>query len=253
MESNGLVPDSFTDAILKPLSATEYNRSNRKAAAVEREVRAYIEQKLSKRAQRFLYEYRRTGYNAAEAALLSNVAILPQAAHMLGDAEIKKPHMRRAIELMEKLDAVRTEFVVERDKYMRKLDRIAMHNQANFLERDLVTGEPRVVIPDPAEKPEHFDAIAEIKVRTTTKGRGENRETTSEVILKPLDVLRAIDLLFKLDNEAKAKEVAEYETATATKDTWQPVTFNIVPVPTGEFLPAPEPQVPQMRIVASAS
>jgi hypothetical protein len=60
-------------------------------------------------------------------------------------------------------------------------------------------------------------------------------------------------LLFKLDNEAKAKDAVEYEAATATKDTWQPITFNIVPVPAGEFLPAPEPVVPHMRIVASAS
>jgi hypothetical protein len=253
MDNNAGVPDSFTDRIIAEPSASGYNKATRASARCEQKVREFIEKNLSKRAQRFLYEYRRTSYNAAEAALLSNIAILPQAAHMLGTAELRKPHMARAIALMEELDAVRTDFIVERGKYMRKLDRIAMHNQADFLERDITTGEPRVIIPDPSERPELFDAIAEIKVRTTTKGRGENREQTSEVVLKPLDTLRAIELLFKLDNMEKERAAAkEYAAKEVTSETWQPVTFNIMPVPTGEFLPAPEPPPYQLQIVASA-
>lgn len=257
MESNAGVPDSFTDLILKPPSAEAMNRTNRKAAGVERRARAFIEQKLSKRAQRFLYEYRRTGYNAAEAALLSNIAILPYAAHKLGDEEVRKPHMAKAIALMEELDAARTEFVLERGKYMTILDKIATHNVADFIERDADTGEPTLVTPDPSENPELFIAIAEIRVRKTTKGRGDNRETTTELIFKPHDKMKAIELLHKLDNEAQAAAVASAaypaNGAGVTAATWQPITFNIMPVPAGEFIPAPEPDIPQMRIVASAS
>lgn len=256
MESLGTVPDSFTDVILQPPSPHTANRANRKVAGIERKCRAYIEQKLSKRAQRFLYEYRRTGYNAAEAALLSNIAILPYAAHKLGDEEVRKPHMAKAIALMEELDAARTEFSFERGKYMAILDQIANHNVASFIERDSETGEPTLVTPDPAERPDLFVAIAEIRVRKTTRGRGDNRETTTELIFKPHDKMKAIELLNKLENEEKERAAISTgynANGTPTAATWQPITFNIMSVPAGEFLPAPEPDIPQMRIVASAS
>ncbi len=173
-------------------------------------------------------------FDPVQAAIL--IGALPDEANRIGRAMLRQPHVATAIDLACQYHAASTN--VDLRKVVLEIAKLAFADMGKFFKRD-ENGEPFVVLPD--EDDPAFAAVSEITIETYMEGRGDTAREVKKTRFKTYDKLRALDMLMKF-----LKPDAPTPGAPAAGNTHVSVshtvnTINLVPVPSGAFIPPSEP------------
>lgn len=202
---------------------------------------------MTMRQRIFVDAYLQNGQDATLAAMEAGYS--RESAVSAGIALASRPSIKRACALAMAYAAAKTDLCLE--DVVNEIRKIAFGSTKQFWKAD-ENGEPRLVIPE--EGDDALDAVQEITVEHYMEGRGDNAREVKRVKLKMYDKMPALKQLFTY---LAPKEQATPAPASgglpqggdAGHTTNVSVTsFNLVPVPSGQFIPAPiAPPVPMVE------
>lgn len=207
--------------------------------------------KLTEKQRVFLDVYLSSGFNAGEAAARAGFcADIPRddkferACGAVGRRIIKNKAIEHAIQLA-------CDYHAEREKInvsvlINELKHIAMSNMGDYFVND-GNGDPRLQMPGDHERGK-LAALSEITVESYEEGRGDNKREVKRIKMKTHNKLEAIEKLFKVaiaQGDQTIAKMADQDKPTNTVN-----VFNVLPVPSGEFIPAP-PSPHAQRVVVS--
>ena len=207
--------------------------------------------KLTEKQRVFLDVYLSTGFNAAEAASRAGYCSdIPRddkyerACGAVGNRLRKNKAIAHAIDLA-------CEYHTEREKIntsqlITELKYIALSNMGDYFVND-GNGDPRIQMPGDHERGK-LAALSEITVESYDEGRGDNKREVKRVKFKTHNKMEAIEKLFKVaaaQGDPLLAKVTDQDKPTSNVN-----VFNVLPVPSGEFIPAP-PSPHAQRVVVS--
>jgi phage terminase small subunit len=211
----------------------------------------YRYSKLTERQRIFIDLYLSLGFNAAEAAKQSgyctNIAVdknYEKACGAVGRRLIKHPAIAIGIQLALNYHAERSK--ISTDALIKELHNIAMVNMGDYFIND-GDGDVRLNMPEDHER-DKLSALSEITVETYMEGRGREVKRTK---FKTHNKLEAIEKLLKLAHARGDPAVTGLYPEKGATGTVVNV-FNIMPVPAGEYLPAPQPIAPSPAMNVTA-
>lgn len=190
--------------------------------------------KLTHRQRIFVSSYIGNNFDGTKAAIDAGYDF--DEADRVARSMLKKPPI---IEAIQRAILYFTE--KEKLKFQQLLDElklIALSNMGDFFKND-GHGDPYLEMPQDGDP--RLRAISEIQIDSYFEGKGKGRREVKRMKFKMHDKLSAIDKLLKILDPKLA--AAEQQT---TNNVVNVQTVNIVAVPTGQFIPAPEP--PQLTI-----
>lgn len=185
----------------------------------------------------FVDAYLASGFDATAATLEARYTYSADEAVKIGRRLLKKSYIARAIDLALDYYTEKSKFRFKRDRYLQELENIALSNPLDYIDVD-EEGHPTFKMPQDYER-DKAAALQTVKMRRTTTGRGDNRTVEDTVEFKTHDKTGAIKELLRLESLHSGTLVEEAEKAVGGGH--RIVSFNIVTVPVGEFIPAPEP------------
>jgi phage terminase small subunit len=198
--------------------------------------------KLTANQRLFVDEYFRSGFD--EGAALKAAYLAPDDAdeaecRRLGRKLVKKPYIQAAIDLA--WDYHRESVKLSLPEVIEEIKAVAFANMGDYFEND-GNGEPRLKMPESHERYK-LAAIQEIQVETYQEGRGESAREVKRIKFKLYNKLDALEKLLKALN---VKGVAVPDGPTINNNVEAPAVtnnvsvINLLPVPSGSFLPPPE-------------
>ena len=212
----------------------------------------YRYRKLTEKQRVFIDVYLSAGFNAAEAAKRSGYcADIPRddkfehACGAVGRRLAKNKAIAYGIELALVYHAELHKINV--GDLLTELRHLAFSNMGDYFVND-GDGDPRLQMPEDHERGK-LAALSEITVESYDEGRGENKRTVKRVKMKTHNKLEAIEKLLKVAVAQGDPAVAGLKDAEAGAAPTVNV-FNVMPVPSGEFIPAPQPP-PAQRVIVS--
>lgn len=165
----------------------------------------------------------------AAAAIEARFTVDPTEAKKIGARLLRMPVIDEAVHLGLIYFTESKKFRFNPDKYLRRLDIIA----------DAEVNEHGV---------SHKLAVKKYKKKTRTTGRGNDRETTEDIEIEAYSAIDAIKMLFVLCAPERAAGQGKVPGAIADGGAMETggsggrtVVFEIMPIASGEFIPAPEP------------
>lgn len=203
----------------------------------------YRAQKLSDWQRTFLDVYLSSGFNAGVAALKSGKCThLSQAdaqqfereCASVGKRIAKKPYMQRAIQLAQNYFAEDSR--IDTRRLIAELSNIAYANMGDYQTTD-EDGETYLRMPEDHERGK-LAVIQEITQVITTSGSGDKKRVEKRTKFKLYSKRDAIGDLLKIAATQGDPEVAGLDAQQGDGGTTVNI-FNIMPVPSGEFIPAP--------------
>lgn len=193
----------------------------------------------------FVDAYLSNGFDAGKAALEAFYSYDEKEAEKIGRKLVKKKYIAEALGLAMAYYTEKSK--VRREDLIAELRNIAHASQADFFKND-GHGDPYLEMPsedDPRYKAK-MAAVSEIVVESFKEGRGPSAREVKRVKFKLYDKLSAIDKLWKWCDVQEGIQAAAERGAVTNNTTHNHngatiiQQFNIVPVPSGEFVPAPE-------------
>lgn len=145
---------------------------------------------------------------------------------------LRKPYMVKAVEAWFEWSAARAE--IQAPELIRGLLPLATSNMADYVSKD---GDIALPIHDRAL----MAAVKEIRVDVVRQGRGEDARYVEKISLKLYDKVDATMKLLKLMGHDGAQDQPGTQVNVQQNNTNTiAVNLQIMPVPSGQFLPAPE-------------
>lgn len=185
----------------------------------------------------FVDSYLSNDFNATKAALEARYTYDEKEAIRIGKRLIKKKYILEAIELG--LNYFTETTKLRREDIINEWKKIAFSNVADFFKND-GDGDPYIRMPADDER-DKLAAVSEITVRSYNEGRGPAAREVKEIKFKLHDKMGALAKLWMVkDREEGIQDGATSPVAGISAQSLVIQNFNIVPVPTGEFVPAPE-------------
>lgn len=204
---------------------------------------SYRYNKLTAQQREFVDHYLVSGFDAARAAINARYVAFDGSkesekdARRVGNRLIKKKFIKHAIDLALDYHARRSEIKVM--DLINELGVIAKTSMGDFIETD-GKGKDHFVLPATGDP--RLRAISEITIETYMEGRGENAREVKRQKVKLYDRMAAIEKLLKI---AAASDEGRINERGVRPEAEQASTVNnvqnivIMPVPAGQFIPAP--------------
>lgn len=146
---------------------------------------------------------------------------------------LRKPYMVRALSAYAAWTSAKAK--INAPTLIKELVPLALSNMLDYIDKK--TGEVILPVDDPAK----MSAIKEIRVDKVKMGRGEDSYFVEKTSLKLYDKTDAIMKFLKLIGHDAAQDQPAAQVNVQQNNTNNvSVTLQIMPVPTGQFLPAPE-------------
>lgn len=198
---------------------------------------------LTHKQRLFIDEYFATGFDATQAALKSGVARYEHEAQKAGADFIKKPYIKQAIKLALRYHFKKTQFQFDPNPLLKRLEAIALADPADYWDEE---GNP--IMPDDKAKRLAIKSIARIHKQI---GTGKNATTIEEVKIELYSAVDAIKMLLQLFGTTPRLPPGNEDLVAAMIQGAQEednsvkgvVMFQINPIPSGQFVPAPEAPV----------
>lgn len=194
---------------------------------------------LTTQQRMFVESYLSNKMNATIAAFESGFAkdVSNQEAARIGRRILARPYIQNVIALA--IDYYSESTKVRRADLINELKKIAFYNPADFFKKN-ENGDAYVDLPlDDRDK---MAAIGEIQIDVVKEGRGDDAREILKVKFKPHDKMGAIRDLLKIadrDEGIVDRTSDGSPVVNSTTNNYAVQTFNILPVPRGEFIPAP--------------
>lgn len=213
----------------------------------------YRYSKLTDRQRIFIDIYLSSGFNAAEAAqragFCTNVPKdenYQKTCGSIGRRLLKSKFIAIGVQLAMDYHAERSKIVV--DDLIMELRHVAFSNMGDYFVND-GNGDPHLQMPEDHDRAK-LAAVSEITLESYDEGRGDNRREVKKIKFKLHNKLEAIDKLLKIAVAKGDPAVAGLDKAGNAVGTSVVNVFNFMPVPSGEYLPPPQPptlaSVPQI-------
>lgn len=195
---------------------------------------------LTAKQRLFIDEYFRNGFDATKAALAAGWATTDHEARKIGRALLRKAYIAKAIDLAFAYYGEATK--VNLPAVINEINNIAFSNMGDYFTVG-PDGDPRVCMPSDDER-QKLAALSEIQVETYMEGRGRDSREVKRIKFKTYNKLDALEKLLKIagvrgvaNEPAAAPNVkVDVDASTVTNVS----VINLVPVPHGQFIPAPE-------------
>lgn len=193
---------------------------------------------LTTQQRMFVESYLSNKLNATQAAFDSGFAagVDNLEAARIGRRVLARPYIQNVLKLA--LDYYGESTKIRRADLIDELKKIAFYNPADFFKKN-DNGDAYVDLPlDDRDK---MAAIGEIQIDVVKEGRGDDAREILKIKFKPHDKMGAIRDLLKIADrdEGVVERNIDGSTVTNTTNNFAVQTFNILPVPRGEFIPAP--------------
>lgn len=193
---------------------------------------------LSVRQRLFVDKYLESGLDTTAAAIAAGYP--EEEAASVGKAQMRKPAIIKAVQAALAYHAERTQLRLE--PITEELKKIAFASIRSMWKKD-ENGDPRLVMPEPDDP--ILDCISEITVDTYMEGRGDSAREIKRVRYKMYDKMIAMEKLLKIMNVQGIVGPAQQVTSQTVNGDVNNVTnnvskINLVMVPSGAFIPAPE-------------
>jgi phage terminase small subunit len=194
----------------------------------------------------FVDTYLSNGFDVGDAALKAFYTTDPDEAVKIGRRIIKKKYMVDALGLAMNYYTERSK--VRRDDLIAELKTIAHANQGDFFKND-GDGDPYLEMPNNSDPDfrRKMAAVSEVVVESYTEGRGPAAREVKRIKFKLHDKLAAIKILWAwcdvqdgISSGQQAGTTTVNNNTTVNNGSTTIQQFNIVPVPSGEFVPAPK-------------
>lgn len=200
--------------------------------------------KLTHQQRMFVDTYLSNGFDVGDAALKAYYTYDPDEATKIGRRLIRKKYIAEALDLAMAYYTEKSK--VRREDLIAELKTIAHANHGDFFKNDGV-GDPFLEMPSESD-PEYrrkMAAVSEITVESYKEGRGPAAREIKKVKFKLHDKLAAIKILWAWCDvqdgiQANAPNGTTVNNTTINNGSTTIQQFNIIPVPTGEFVPAPQ-------------
>lgn len=196
----------------------------------------YRFRKLTLAQRAFVDSFLSHNYDAKQAALTARLAVTEAEAVDVAIAMLKKTYIREAIRLAEVYFTEKCKYEFDAERHLQAIEDVADANMADFLGKDF-NGEYEFDLPmDDRRK---MATIQSLKITKTKTGGGKNAQEKTTIEVKLHDTNSARKELFRLRGHAPDSEL---ETAAAGARDVTPgngIIFNIVGVPSGQYIPAP--------------
>lgn len=186
--------------------------------------------KLTRQQRVFVDSYIANGWNGIQAVREAGFIgpyIGPKEAEKVANRILRKKYIEEVIDAAVAVHAERSKIRI--DDVLQEIKNIAMANHQDYLTMN-ANGEvvPTLPLHDRAK----MAGIAEINIKQYMEGRGDDARPVKETRYKLGNKLGALELLLKAMN---TKGVANEGTGGVNVNVQ---TINIVPVPSGQFIPA---------------
>lgn len=190
---------------------------------------------LTAKQRLFVDEYFRNGLDEAQAAIASGYAQSEEEARRVGRKLLRTEYVRKAVDLA--FDYYRESSKISFNEVVGEIKRIAFANMGDYWSND-GNDEPALRMPSDDER-DLLAAISEITVDTYKEGRGQDAREVKRVKFKLYDKLAALEKLLKILNVKGIAEPEPAATNVQVNATSNVSVINLVPVPAGQFVPAP--------------
>jgi phage terminase small subunit len=193
--------------------------------------------RLTVKQRLFVDEYFACGFDEAAAALKAGLAETEEDAPRVGRKLLRKEYIRDAVDAA--FDYHRESVKISLPEIIGEIRKVAFSNMGDYFTAD-ANGEPQLCLP--GEDQRHLlAAIQEITVDEYKEGRGDNARECKRVKFKLYSKLEALEKLLKIANvKGVAEEPAQVTVNNTNNNSVSVTAINIVPVPSGQFIPAPQ-------------
>lgn len=203
----------------------------------------YRYDRLTEKQRVFIDVYLSSGFNASDAAKRSGFCNdvpkdnqYEKACATIGRRLTKSKHIAYGIQLALDYHAERSK--IQTDALIAELGHVAFANMGDYFAND-GDGDPYLRMPEDHERAK-LGVIKELTVDSYVEGRGETARQVKSIKFKLHDKLSAIEKLLKIAAAKGDPAVAGFgDSATVGAGAPTVNVFNILPVPSGEFIPAP--------------